>query len=167
MKKYLLPIFCFIIFFNLNAFSYNQKAIQHSKSYSEIYKGAKGFGAGIVFGMSSGISLKNWLNRESALQFDISWDFNWGGFGVGVAYLFHNYKLINVKETLLPFYFGIKGWIGIAKNSMAIGAQVPIGIVWIPRDAPIDVFLQIEPGISLIPSTSFAPNAGVGIRYYF
>lgn len=167
MKKYLIFIFCFILFFNITVFAQKQKSIKHSKPYYEIYKAAKGFGAGIIFGMSSGISLKNWLNREGALQFDISWDFNWGGFGVGVAYLFHNFKLISVQESLFPVYFGIKGWIGIAKNSMSLGVQVPIGIVWIPKAAPIDVFLQIEPGISLIPSTHFAPNAGIGIRYYF
>ncbi len=167
MKKLLYFLIILLVFSQQFLYSASKTKTSTSLYYSETYKAAKGFGAGLIFGLSSGISLKNWISREGALQFDISWDFHWAAFGVGIAYLFHNFKLITVKDSLLPLYFGIKGWLGLSSHSMALGVQVPIGIVWIPKEAPIDVFLQIEPGIGLIPSTGFAPNAGIGIRYYF
>ncbi len=172
MKRFFILLLIFSIFFyNFTSAKSTKKQYTHKTTYqalySETYKAANGFGAGIVFGISSGISFKNWVSREGALQFDVSWDFHWGAIGIGVAYLFHNFKLIKVKDSLLPLYFGIKGWLGLSSHSFALGVQVPLGIVWIPKEAPIDIFLQIEPGIALIPATSFAPNAGLGIRYYF
>lgn len=167
MKRFIYFLMILFLFLNLYLSIFAKTKTVSQTYYSETYKAAKGFGAGLIFGLSSGISLKNWVSRDGALQFDVSWDFHWGAIGVGVAYLFHNFKLIEVRDSLLPLYFGIKGWIGLSSRSLALGVQVPVGIVWIPKEAPIDVFLQVEPGIGLIPSTGFAPNAGIGIRYYF
>ncbi|HPD19092.1 MAG TPA: hypothetical protein PLF61_05470 [Candidatus Goldiibacteriota bacterium] len=163
MKKIFTFLLIALLFFNLNVIAAAKKTA--TKQYG--YKGARGFGAGIVVGLASGLSLKSWIDKTSAIQIDANWNFDYGAFGVGVAYLMHNFDLITgVQDSKFPVYFGIKGW-GAFSEDVDIGIQIPIGIVWIPRTAPIDVFFQIEPGLTIIPSTHGAHNAGIGIRYYF
>ena len=132
----------------------------------EAYLGAKGLGIGIVIGEINGLSLKNWISYNNALQFDATWNLNYGGIGVGAAYLIHNFHLLEADYNKFPMYFGIKGWVDFAPGGVEAGIQVPLGISWVPRNAPIDVFLQIEPGISVIPAVAFAPGWGLGIRYW-
>jgi hypothetical protein len=172
-------ILILLLFFNFNILAKTKKVIKETTTTTTTtyvttggdyggYKGARGFGAGIIIGLASGLSLKNWIDRTGAIQIDANWNFDYGAFGIGVAYLFHNFDLITgVRESKIPVYFGIKGWGAFSSNSAVIGVQVPLGIVWIPRAAPIDVFLQFEPGLSIIPGTHWAYNAGIGIRYYF
>jgi hypothetical protein len=163
MKRVFTFLLIALLLFNFNVFAATKKAT--TKQYG--YKGAHGFGAGIVVGLASGLSLKNWIDRTGAIQIDANWNFDYGAFGVGVAYLMHNFDLITgVQDSKIPVYFGIKAW-GAFSNDVDIGVQIPLGIVWIPRTAPIDVFLQFEPGLTIIPSTHWAYNAGIGIRYYF
>jgi hypothetical protein len=133
---------------------------------NEAYIGAKGLGIGIVLGAVNGLSVKNWISRDHAFQFDANWDLNYGGAGLGVAYLIHNFNIIEADNNKFPLYFGIKGWAAFAPAGVAAGIQVPLGIAWIPRNAPIDIFMQVEPGISLIPSVHFAPGGGIGIRFW-
>jgi hypothetical protein len=130
------------------------------------YLGERGLGIGVVFGEINGLSIKNWVNRNSALQFDATWNLNYGGIGLGVAYLIHNFDILEADYNKFPLYFGIKGWAAFAPGGVQAGIQVPLGIAWIPRNAPIDVFLQIEPGISVIPDVHFAPGGGLGIRFW-
>lgn len=179
MKRIFVIMLILLFFLNFNIFAKTKKVVKKTTTttttyvsegggYYAGYKGARGFGVGIIVGLASGLSLKNWIDSAGAIQIDANWNFDYGAFGVGVAYLFHNFDLIkNVQYSKLPVYFGIKGWGAFAANSAVIGIQVPLGIVWIPRTAPIDVFLQFEPGLSIIPGTHWAYNAGIGIRYYF
>ncbi len=141
------------------------KIAGHSVS-SGTYLGAKGLGIGIVLGMINGLSLKTWVSSENALQFDANWDLTYGAIGFGAAYLIHNFNIIEATNNKFPLYFGIKGWGAFAPGGVWAGIQVPLGFAWVPRNAPIDVFLQVEPGISVIPAVHFAPGGGIGIRFW-
>lgn len=176
MRKVFIIMLVLLFSLSFNVFAKTKKIVKKTTTtyeskrdgYSGGYKGSRGFGAGIIVGLASGLSLKNWIDSIGAIQIDAFWNFDYGAFGVGVAYLFHNFSLITgVQDSKIPVYFGIKGWGAFSADAAVIGVQVPLGIVWIPRAAPIDVFLQFEPGLSLIPGTRWAYNAGIGIRYYF
>jgi hypothetical protein len=130
------------------------------------YLGARGLGIGIVLGTIDGLSVKSWISRDHALQFDLNWDLNYGAVGFGAAYLIHNFHIIEADNNKFPLYFGIKGWAALAPGGAEAGIQVPLGIAWIPRNAPIDIFAQVEPGISLIPSVHSAMGGGIGIRFW-
>ena len=133
---------------------------------NEAYLGAKGLGIGIVTGETNGLSIKSWVSHDHAFQFDANWDLYYGGFGIGAAYLIHNFDIIEADNNKFPLYFGIKGWIAFAPGNTAAGIQVPLGMAWIPSSAPIDIFIQVEPGISVVPSVRFAPGGGIGIRFW-
>ena len=164
MKKSLLFILIIISAF-VSTISAEVRIAGHEFSEGN-YLGARGLGIGLVLGAVDGLSIKNWVSRDHAFQFDADWDLNYGAFGFGAAYLIHNFNIIEADNNKFPLYFGIKGWAAFAPSGVAAGIQVPLGIAWIPRTAPIDVFAQLEPGISVIPSVRFAPGGGVGIRFW-
>ena len=163
MKKSIL--FIMVLLFALSAGLAAKVRIGGHEVSDGSYLGAKGFGIGIVLGEINGLSIKNWVSRNNALQFDATWNLNYGSMGLGVAYLIHNFEFIEADNNKFPIYFGIKGWAAFASQVQA-GIQVPLGIAWIPRRAPIDVFIQFEPGISVIPEVKFAPGGGIGIRFW-
>lgn len=47
-----------------------------------------------------------------------------------------------------------------------LGIRFDVGIVWIPRNAPINVFVEIAPSLDIIPETFFFFNGGLGVRYF-
>jgi hypothetical protein len=40
-------------------------------------------------------------------------------------------------------------------------------LVWIPKNAPIDVFIEVAPLLDIIPETDFSFNGGLGVRFFF
>jgi hypothetical protein len=165
MKK--TGFFAAVLMFALSTAVFAEVSIGGHSFSDGPYLGARGFGIGIVGGVIAGLSIKDWVSYDNAFQFDVNWDLYQGGIGFGAAYLFHNFGIITADNNKFPLYFGIKGWAVITNGgSVAAGMMVPLGIAWIPRDVPIDIFLQVEPGISVIPSVHFAPGGGAGIRFW-
>ncbi|MBN2754645.1 MAG: hypothetical protein JXR81_07240 [Candidatus Goldbacteria bacterium] len=127
----------------------------------------KGIGLGIVLGNPTGISVKNFLDKNSAVDFMVNWDFYSAGLGVHAQYLIHKYDVFKIKEGRLPFYFGIGGFAGLWNGGMWAGAQVPVGLAYEFAGDPIDIFLEVRPGILLFPGMHPNVSGGLGIRYWF
>ncbi len=148
-------------------------------SSSGTYLGAKGMGIGLQGGLNNGLVFKSWIDKESALQFDANFGIGWGGgIGVGAAYLIHNFGIIEMTNSKLPLYFGIKGGASFfgtgyySSGGIALSVQVPLGIAWIPKDYPIDIFAQFEPGLAILFYGNYSyfgwgPGGSAGIRYWF
>lgn len=129
----------------------------------------RGFGLGIMVGQPTGISGKNWVSSSNAFDFGFGYAFvpKNSRINVHVTYLWYNFNVINSTERF-PLYFGIGG--RIKSHEIAdskIGVRGVIGIVWLPRSAPFDVFLEAAPILNLTPSTSFEMDAAIGARYFF
>jgi hypothetical protein len=91
----------------------------------------------------------------------------WRVFHVHADYLYHNFNAIRATEKF-PLYYGP----GLAINYLnydflEFGARGNFGIAWMPRRAPMDVFLELAPTLYLFPSPYFDVNAGLGARFYF
>ena len=99
-------------------------------------------------------------------------------------YLKHYPHAVHLQEPLLSHlspYLGVGGIIvvstssrskndrllGTSNGSIGLGIRVPIGIEWKLNNAPVSVFGEIAPGISIMPSTDMLVQAGLGIRYLF
>ena len=52
-------------------------------------------------------------------------------------------------------------------EAAAVGFRFVGGINYLFADVPMDVFLEIAPGLDLVESTEFFMNGGLGIRYWF
>jgi hypothetical protein len=127
----------------------------------------KGTGLGIIVGEPTGFSFKHWLSSNSAIDAAIAWSFiDEGAFHIHADYLLHSFRLINVPEGKLPFYYGIGGRLKTAHDAQ-LGVRVPLGLAYIFQSAPVDIFLEVVPILDFIPKTDFKINAALGARYYF
>jgi len=150
LTKYIFIIISFIVLFS-------------SLDYSQDKK----IGAGIIAGEPTGLSFKYWLSEKTALDAAFAWSFvDENAFQIHADYLIHNFTLISVPEGKLPFYFGIGGRIKFS-NDASLGVRVPVGLAYIFKDAPIDIFLEVVPILDLLPKTDFDISAAIGGRYFF
>jgi hypothetical protein len=95
------------------------------------------------------------------------YDRGWDIFHMHADYLFHNFDAIRATERF-PLYYGP----GVAFNYLnydytQFGLRGLFGIAWMPRRAPIDLFLEIAPTMYVIPRPDLDIGAGIGMRFYF
>ena len=129
----------------------------------------RGFGLGIIVGEPTGISGKVWTSPINAFDFALGYSFSPRNSRVHlhVDYLFHSLTPFDSSEKFL-LYYGPGVRLKSRENDDSIlGIRGVIGLAWIPRNAPVDVFLEVVPILNIIPATSFNMNAGLGARFYF
>jgi hypothetical protein len=127
----------------------------------------KGLGVGLVFGEPTGLSAKLWTSDRTALDAALAWSFYNGGWLHAQAdFLIHNYELIDVSQGALPVYYGVGAYVTFSSN-LGLGARVPLGLAYQFENAPVDIFVEIAPGLSLLPGIGFHMGGGIGARYFF
>lgn len=128
---------------------------------------SSGVGLGLIVGEPTGISFKYWTGSTTAFDAALAWSFiDEGAFHIHGDYIFHNMRLISVPEGLLPFYYGIGARLKTADDTK-LGIRVPLGLAYLFKSAPVDIFLEIVPILDLTPKTDFGINAALGARYFF
>ena len=125
-----------------------------------------GIGAGVILGEPTGLSLKFWVSSKNAFDAAVAWSAIDDFLYVHADFLIHNFDIIDVSDGQLPLYFGIGGKVGFG-NDLRVGARVPIGLDYLFSGAPVDIFVEIVPGLTLIPDIDFDIDGGIGIRYWF
>ncbi|MFN3198853.1 MAG: hypothetical protein ACE366_10640 [Bradymonadia bacterium] len=131
-------------------------------------KSARSFGAGVILGDPTGLSAKYFIDRTHALDGALDYDFADEAYHLHVGYLLH---LSPFKKDFVP-YVGIGGRLRIRdrddkKDEERLGARAPLGIAWMPKHTPIDVFLEVAPVLNVLPDSDIDIDAGLGIRYWF
>ncbi|RPI01108.1 MAG: DUF3996 domain-containing protein [Ignavibacteriae bacterium] len=131
------------------------------------------FGLGFMIGEPTGISAKLWTTNNNAFDFGLGWTafnnrYNSGSYvHFHMDYLWHSFDALNATERI-PLYYGIGGRINTrAGNESSFAVRGVFGVAWMPRSTPIDIFLELAPSLELTPSSGFALDAAVGIRYFF
>lgn len=128
----------------------------------------EGPGFGIIVGEPTGISIK--YKNFPVLGFAWSID---NHFHMHCDYWAH---LAPIDKSL-SWYAGAGGKFRVFNNDsrdrgkkdnsrVGIGIRVPFGLQYL-INSNIELFAEVVPGISLIPSTDFDLDAGIGARYYF
>ena len=130
-------------------------------------EGNNGLGIGVIIGEPTGISLKLWNSRTTAIDAAAAWSFRKEGkLHLHMDYLFHNFKLFKVSPGKLPLYYGIGCRVKFEEETR-VGVRFPVGICCILKEIPIDIFFEIVPLLDLTPETDFNFNASIGVRYFF
>jgi len=130
------------------------------------------FGLGVMIGEPTGFSAKLWTSNSNAFDFGLGWSvinkYNYSGnrIHLHVDYLWHSFNAISSSERF-PLYYGIGGRFKGGENEGSLAVRGVLGIAWMPRQTPIDIFLEVAPSLELTPSTGFAIDAAIGARYYF
>jgi hypothetical protein len=127
---------------------------------------SNGFGLGIILGEPTGLSAKYWTSSNTAFDFGLGYSFLKNSkFHLHADYLFHIKNLSHTTENI-SFYYGPGARLRVDNDKSRLGIRFNVGLVWIPKNAPIDVFLEIAPLMDVIPETKFYVNGGVGVRYF-
>ncbi len=138
------------------------------------------FGLGVIIGEPTGFSAKLWTSSVNAFDFGLGWSVgsdrigNYDGTYNGgsrvhfhMDYLWHSFDAIRSTERF-PLYYGVGGRINTgAGYHSSVAIRGVIGIAWLPRKTPLDVFFELAPSLQLTSSTGLAIDAGLGARYFF
>lgn len=139
----------------------------------------KRLGLGLHLGWPVGLAGKYTLTTGQAVQFGIgvgghSW------LGANVDYIFTPVSIPVSDVGSLGFYLGggLFGGFGVAPGlklgdsffsglPVVLGAEVPIGVVWNFQQLPVDIFLEVAPGLAILPGPNFSGRGAVGFRFFF
>ena len=125
------------------------------------------FGLGVILGEPTGVSMKYWNSKITAIDGAIAWSFeDESALHLHADYLLHAFNLIDVSKGDLPLYYGLGVRLKLQKKDQ-LGIRIPLGMAYHFEKAPLDIFLEIVPILELIPSTELGFNGSIGIRYYF
>lgn len=136
---------------------------------SVLFSQSKKFGLGIIIGEPTGFTGKLWLSKFNSLNAAIAWSIlHEENFYIHLDHVFHYYKFFNFEEGELPVHIGLGGRLLLRKGQEGnIGMRIPLGITYIFRDIPIEIFGEIVPVVNLIPETDMDVDGGIGFRYFF
>ncbi len=144
------------------------------------------FGLGIVLGDPSALTFKHELDQSRAIDGGVAFALSKWFLFYG-DWLFHFRGALGQRSSFLAHtspYLGIGGLMIISNQSdfetrrekyfsdssstkTAFGVRIPIGLEWRPAAAPIGVFIELVPGLGIIPSTSGFVQGGIGARFFF
>jgi len=134
----------------------------------------KRFGAGIIVGEPTGLALKGYVTPEFAIDGIVSWSFVDDALTLigDLTYEFFDIPTSDLKFTL-PFYAGGGVKIGFdrrgkkSKRKTIVGIRIPVGVAMHFSTYPIEIFVELAPGIEVAPKSAFDFTGGIGARFYF
>lgn len=148
--------------------------------------GSGPFGVGIVLGDPTALTAKYNADPNTAYDFGIAFDFSrWNLIYADWHYMFPGaLKGSNGFVNQVTPYVGVGGLLVFSNQDTvetrkqryfssttdartALGVRIPLGLEWRTPNVPLGVFLELVPGITVVPQTSSFTNAGLGIRYFF
>jgi hypothetical protein len=128
-----------------------------------------GFGAGVMIGEPTGVSLKYWLDERSAIDGVVGWSFEGrDDLHLHADYLYHIFDLVDVGRDRFAVYFG--GGLRyklVEHRSDWFGLRGVGGVSYAFREIPVDVFLELGPVFDVTPDRRLTLGAGVGARFWF
>jgi len=144
-------------------------AMPASPPQSSVFPGRHPFGAGVLAGEPTGLSLKYWLSDRFALDGGAGYSFEGGdSFQLHSDVLMHKFDLFQMERGELPLYFGVGGRLKFPEHGDNVaGVRFPVGVAYLFPDSPLELFAEVAPIIDVAPVSELRWNGGIGIRYYF
>jgi hypothetical protein len=123
-----------------------------------------------MLGEPTGVTAKFWFARAHAFQLGFGWGVETEGHLVVIGdYVYHFIDAIPPVERAGRFvpYLGIGARFAVRYDEGLFGVRIPLGMSFLIRSAPIEVFVEVALGISLIPETRGIFDGVLGGRFYF
>lgn len=128
-------------------------------------------GVGLVVGSPSGLSLAWRMDDINTIQAAFAWSFmNNPGVSATADYLFHFDDVLTIDKITIPLYagLGVKLDLPLVENTIfGLGLRIPLGARWVFTEVPLELFLEIAPGMRFIPESAFDFGFCFGGRWYF
>lgn len=132
---------------------------------------SRDFGLGLIVGDPTAISLKGHLTGQDAFQLHVGWRLGEpeGGRVTFIADYLRHFVVVDPAPSSGQFapYVGIGGKLGVGDGDMVFGPRVPLGLSYYFGGAPVELALEIAPGVAVLPETSFMVDGGFAARFYF
>jgi hypothetical protein len=125
---------------------------------------------GVIAGEPTGISVRQVLGGIASVDLAVAWSLvPRGPEGTGGSFYFHvdyqqYFEQINVDVVQLLFFVGVGPKVYLS-DIPVVGVRVPVGLFYNFPDLPLEAFLEIAPGINVIPATQFDVMGAIGLRY--
>jgi hypothetical protein len=133
-------------------------------------KGPTGNALGIFLGQPTGISYRRALAEGQSFEAKAAWDLSQSGGGAVISvqanWLLEFPGIFTVDKLDFPLYFGAGAQASLGSSS-SLGFRIPLGLFYRFAKAPLELCLELGPGMRLLPATSFAVDGGLGLRYRF
>ena len=124
-----------------------------------------GLGIGIILGEPTGLSAKIWTTEQMALDAGLAWSFSGTGYlRVHTDLLWHR-EVFDVGSGRLPLYYGLGAKLLLA-SELGLGIRIPVGLAYLFESVSIDIFVELGPGLDLLPGTTFDVDLAIGARYF-
>jgi hypothetical protein len=115
---------------------------------------------------SAALSGKLWMGKTNALDMALGFSARHNWILLQADYLWHHYNVIPVGAGELPLYYGMGATV-VAANDPAIGVQGVLGLAYHFPAAPLDLFLDLSPGVFILPDPDGNIGVALGMRFYF
>jgi len=128
------------------------------------------FGLGIVIAGPTGLSANYFYEKQKSLAMAVGWGHS--DVQVHVDHLWYRGDLIVVDRVPIDVYMGL----GLHLHTIdkkykddetQIGVRVPVGVSYIFRKIPVQLFGELAPALILVEESAFNIDIALGIRYYF
>lgn len=128
-------------------------------------------GLGLIAGDPTALSLKAMLGGHHALQVHAGWRIgpaDGGRLTLTGDYL-HQFVLVDpgAPTGQLSPYVGVGGKISAGDGREILGARLPLGLSWFFGAVPIELGLEIAPGVAVLPGPGLMVDGGLVARYWF
>lgn len=132
-----------------------------------------GFGLGVVVGEPTALSAAYKGGGRTWIDAAIGWSFprEWMAFHADLLLTPATLASPDLGELRFPLYLGVGPRVRIDFDTYgdrdSVGVRVPFGMGLYHPSVPVEGFLELVPGIGIIPETEPYVDIGLGVRYYF
>ncbi len=133
-------------------------------SWSSPPDGGGPLGVGLILGAPTGVSLKYWTGRDTAVDAAVA--VRSSDLQIHGDYLWHP-EWIRVERGRMPVYMGLGGRLHLKDEDSVVGLRLVGGAAYHFPDHPFDVFAEVVPSVRVAPSFGGDMDVAVGVRYYF
>jgi hypothetical protein len=150
-----------------------------TSSYPSINNQAKAgqFGLGLEVGSLAGVSGQYWMANDRALNLTFAAEHGNAVISGAHLWLFPgafadggrdaNYFVPYIGAGAIAAFGTQSDYFSRNSENVAVAAQIPLGIEFLPSLQRFDVFAEIAPSLELVPTMVGFLTADLGARFYF
>lgn len=128
------------------------------------------FGLGVVLIDPTGLSANYYYEKQRSFAAGLGWGDK--HLRLNLDHLWYRRDIIVIDRTPIDLYYGVGGRFyqhekRNGDNESEIGVRVPVGVSYIFRKVPIQLFGELGPALIIVDDSAFIVDISIGGRFYF
>lgn len=166
---------CAAMMFGLSAHAAGTSSTRYSSVTNQDKDGQ--FGVGLAVGSLSGLSAQYWLDNDRAINATFAAERGNTAISLAHIWTFHGAFTGSGRNAgnFVPYVgagaiaaFGTQSdYFTRNTENVALAAQVPLGIEFLPSLQRFDIFAELAPSLEITPTAVGFLTADLGARFYF